>query len=657
MSIRLLYLLLLIDVFVGVPHTSKKLDQIKNLRKTQEKSDDIVIIHLNDVHCGLQDSVGYDGFALYKDELKEKYNNVICVDVGDHVQGGAMGAISDGEAIIKIMNKIGFDVVTLGNHEFDYGLEQLNKLGEEISSKYICSNFCYKKNKTSIYEPYRVIEAGGKKFGFIGVVTPLTFSITYLSTLQESDGSATYDFLTTNDTELQQTVQTHINKLRSDEKVDYVILLTHIGMDVEQYTSNGLLSNLEGVDAVLDGHTHLVYNTTSKDKSNTDIHISQTGTKLQSIGKLIFKTDGTILSETISNVPEPSNKEGALSVTRSNANRWVKNETYNFIQEVKDEYAEELNTVVGKSDYELIIKPEGSSDSRSIYCRYRECTLGNLICDAVRDAGQADLTIINGGGVRNNMKAGNITKGDVIETIPWFNNIMIKKVKGQTILDALEFGVRNCPTPSASFPQVSSGVSFDLDTSINSTVQTDSNGQYVNITGARRVSNVKINGENLDLNKIYNISLFEFVSNGGDGYKMFTEYDVDREALMTDTDAVALYIQNNLNGIIPKEYSELQGRINIVNSTSDTNTATTTITTSSPTTTSDNSNDSNISPYYYRKSNKGLSTGAIIAILVPCIVAVIAAIILALVCKSSTSAAAIPQNSSFNNLVIPNKQI
>ena len=328
MSIRLLYLLLLIDVFVGVPHTSKKLDQIKNLRKTQEKSDDIVIIHLNDVHCGLQDSVGYDGFALYKDELKEKYNNVICVDVGDHVQGGAMGAISDGEAIIKIMNKIGFDVVTLGNHEFDYGLEQLNKLGEEISSKYICSNFCYKKNKTSIYEPYRVIEAGGKKFGFIGVVTPLTFSITYLSTLQESDGSATYDFLTTNDTELQQTVQTHINKLRSDEKVDYVILLTHIGMDVEQYTSNGLLSNLEGVDAVLDGHTHLVYNTTSKDKSNTDIHISQTGTKLQSIGKLIFKTDGTILSETISNVPEPSNKEGALSVTRSNANRWVKKETY-----------------------------------------------------------------------------------------------------------------------------------------------------------------------------------------------------------------------------------------------------------------------------------------------------------------------------------------
>ena len=120
----------------------------KNTRKLEEElSDDIVILHVNDVHCGLNDSLGYDGFVLYRDEMKKKYKNVITVDVGDHVQGGSIGAISNGEAIIKLMNNIEFNVSVLGNHEFDYGVEQLQNLRENITSKYVCSNFCYYKTK------------------------------------------------------------------------------------------------------------------------------------------------------------------------------------------------------------------------------------------------------------------------------------------------------------------------------------------------------------------------------------------------------------------------------------------------------------------------------------------------------------------------------
>ena len=104
----------------------KKYGQNKNLRKLDELSDDIVILHVNDVHCGLNDTIGYDGFKLYYNELKSKYKNVITVDVGDHVQGGTLGALSDGSAIINVMNKVGFDVAILGNHEFDYGVERLN---------------------------------------------------------------------------------------------------------------------------------------------------------------------------------------------------------------------------------------------------------------------------------------------------------------------------------------------------------------------------------------------------------------------------------------------------------------------------------------------------------------------------------------------------
>ena len=197
----------------------------------------------------------------------------------------------------------------------------MHNLNEKLTPKYISLNTCYRKNKTQLFEPSRIVEVGDKKIGFIGIVTPLTFSKTFISTLRESDGTPIYNFLS-NRTELYSTTQEEIDKLRQ-QGVNYVILLTHVGMDVEEYTSNDILSHLNGVDAVFDGHTHKVYNTTSKDKDNKDIHITQTGTKLANIGKLIIKTDGTILSENIAEVPEPSDKTGAKQITRSKVDRWV----------------------------------------------------------------------------------------------------------------------------------------------------------------------------------------------------------------------------------------------------------------------------------------------------------------------------------------------
>jgi len=138
-------------------------NNFKSPKRSLAESDDIIILHLNDVHCGVNDTIGYDGFTLYRDELSEKCPNIITVDVGDHIQGGTLGSISEGSAIINIMNKIGLYVAILGNHEFDNGIEQLTKLGENITSKYVSANFCYRKNKTSIYNPYKIIEKGEKK--------------------------------------------------------------------------------------------------------------------------------------------------------------------------------------------------------------------------------------------------------------------------------------------------------------------------------------------------------------------------------------------------------------------------------------------------------------------------------------------------------------
>ena len=556
MSIKYIFLLLLIHTFLSIPKRT-------NLRKADELSDDIVIIHLNDVHCGINDKIGYDGFVLYRRELQQKYKYVLTVDVGDHIQGGTLGAVSDGSAIIKIMNEVKFDVVVLGNHEFDYGIETLHSLEENITSRYICSNFCFKKNRTTVFNPYKIITVGEKKIGFIGVVTPLTFTKTYLSTLRDENREHIYDFLVNNGREeLYIKVQGYINNLKNEEAVDYVILLTHMGMDIEEYTSNELLSKLTGVDAIFDGHTHKVYNTTSKDKGNEDVHITQTGTKLESIGQLLIKADGSLIAETISEVPEPDNNfPNVKKVVRSNVERWVDETTTNFMDEVYNEYSNILNAIIGKSDYDLIIKPEDNSDSHEIYCRIKECTVGNLIADAVAKTGEGDFAIINGGGVRNNIKKGSITQGDIINALPWFNNIVIKELPGQVILDALEFGVRNYPKASGGFPQVSSSFSYTFNPDITSTVETDANGLFVKVAGERRITNATVNGEVIDPDKNYSVVLFEFLAKGGDGYEMFDKYDISREALSTDTESLSDFIKNDLEGNIPEIYAQDQGRI------------------------------------------------------------------------------------------------
>ena len=539
-----------------------KIKSPKNLRKLID-DEDIIIVHVNDVHCGLNDTIGYDGISLFLDELKRNYTNVISVDVGDHIQGGTLGSISDGSAIIKIINRIGFDVAILGNHEFDYGIEQLEKLEKNITSRYICANFCYRENKTTIFEPYKIIEKGGKKIAFIGVLTPLTFSKTYLSSVRDKNGEQIYDFLAgENGKILSNTIQKYIDEVKNE--VNYTILLTHIGLRVEAYTSEGLLSNLKNVDAVLDAHTHQKYIVTEKDQDNKDIYITQTGTKLEGVGLLIIKKDGSIISEIIDEIPEPINKTNAKKIHRASKDRWVDEEISNYMDNIWKEYEDILNLQVGHSDFDIIVRNENSG---VVECRYKECTLGNLVADSLRYEGNAQLTILTGGSVRNNMNKGNLTRGQLIDILPWFNNLVVKELTGQTILDALEFGVSKLPNVSGGFPQVS-GITFIVDTSFDSTVLTDENGMFINVTGKRRVSNVKINGEDLNLTQKYNASLDEFIAKGGDGYSMFDKFDIINESLITDTDAFSLYIEDYLKGEIPEKYKDYQGRINFLNKTS-----------------------------------------------------------------------------------------
>ena len=549
-------------LFISELFSFTLLDPSRNLA---DLSDDIIILHTNDVHCGIMNKIGYDGLMLYKNELKKKYKYVLTVDVGDHIQGGTIGLISKGEDIITIMNEIGYDVAILGNHEFDYGVEQLDKCKSKLNCGYICANYCLAKDKKPIYDPYKIIEVGDKKIGFIGVATPQTISKSFLHEIldETNDNKIKYDFLTDNNgKELYNTIQNYITEVKA-KGANYVIILAHLGNEGDaqyEYTSDGFLAHIEGVDAMLDGHTHRVYNQTSKDKNGKDVPLCQTGTKLANIGVLKIAADGKITSELISKVPEPEDKANAMSVKRNDIDRWVDKEIYEFLSGIEALHEEELNKVIGKVDFDMMINADSSGDSKKQISRSEEVSLGDLVADAIRAAGKGEIGLINAGSIRADLFEGDITYGEVLNVLPFSTDIIVKEIPGKNILDALELGVMHLPGKSSIFLQVS-GISFKVDDTFNSSVEVDSNGMFLGVKGKRRVYDVKVGNEALNETKKYRISFDNYIAGGGDGFTMFQEFEEIESTSKTDNQAFISYITDVLKGVIPEQYRNSSNRI------------------------------------------------------------------------------------------------
>lgn len=549
-------------LFISELFSFTLLDPSRNLA---DLSDDIIILHTNDVHCGIMNKIGYDGLMLYKNELKKKYKYVLTVDVGDHIQGGTIGLISKGEDIITIMKEIGYDVAILGNHEFDYGVEQLDKCKSKLNCGYICANYCLAKDKKPIYDPYKIIEVGDKKIAFIGVATPQTISKSFLHEIldETNDNKIKYDFLTDNNgEELYNTIQNYITEVKA-KGANYVIILAHLGNEGDaqyEYTSDGFLAHIEGADAMLDGHTHRVYNQTSKDKNGKDIPLCQTGTKLANIGVLKIAADGKITSELISKVPEPEDKANAMSVKRNDIDRWVDKDIYEFLSGIEALHEEELNKVIGKVDFDMMINADSSGDSKKQISRSEEVSLGDLVADAIRAAGKGEIGLINAGSIRADLFEGDITYGEVLNVLPFSTDIIVKEIPGKNILDALELGVMHLPGKSSIFLQVS-GISFKVDDTFNSSVEVDSNGMFLGVKGKRRVYDVKVGNEALNETKKYRISFDNYIAGGGDGFTMFQEFEEIESTSKTDNQAFISYITDVLKGVIPEQYRNSSNRI------------------------------------------------------------------------------------------------
>ena len=514
-----------------------------------------VILHTNDVHVAFEDNIGYDGLSLYKKELEQQYDHVLLIDAGDAIQGGPIGAISKGAEVIKMMNRLGYDLAVPGNHEFDFGFDALNDRSEELTCGYTCANFCVTGGEP-VFQPWRILEAGDLKIGFVGVVAPDTFTKSTIKDILNEAGEPMYDFLAdeTGD-RLSAALQKYIDEAR-DNGADYVILVSHLGNNnsiTAQFRCDAIAAKLSGLDMIIDGHSHEIYNRTVKDRTGKEIPIAQAGTKLNAIGQLTIGKDGQLEESLVEEIPRPAGISFE-TVTRGKQDRYIDPDMKAFLDGIVDSYADTMERKIGSLSYDLIVRDENGYD----ISRVEENGLCDLVADALRSVGQTQTAFLNAGSVRNNLEAGEITYNDIINILPYSSDIVTASVTGQMILDALEFGTAILPEISARFPQVS-GITFTVNKDIPSSVKADDTNQFVSVDGARRVSDVMIDGEMLDPEKEYTLTGSSYLLNGGDGYSMFKDARILTSTMVPDNEMVIKYIEENLNGVIPDTYKEISG--------------------------------------------------------------------------------------------------
>ena len=401
-----------------------------------EPDNSIVILFTNDMHCGVEDGMGFEGVARIKTALENAGKNVLLVDAGDAVQGGIIGTLSKGEAIVELMNALGYDVATIGNHEFDYGMEQFNKNVSLAQFKYVACNFIDQEGNT-VLDPYTIIECAGKKIAFVGVATPQTFKSSTPTFFMDESGKFIYSFCEGNNgQDLYDTVQKAVDAARA-EGADYVIALTHLGVegDCRPWTAGDVIEHTTGINAFIDGHSHTKENNLVKNLDGEEVLHVQTVTKLENLGMLTINPEGKFSAKMINfTTMELMDDLGLLAED---------NGASDMIAAKLAENEELINKVVAHTDVDLIINDPVLLDVRII--RNQETNLGDLCADAYRAMGETDIAFVNGGGIRAKIPAGDITFGQIISVHPFGNSLCVAEVTGQQILDALEFGVSKLP--------------------------------------------------------------------------------------------------------------------------------------------------------------------------------------------------------------------
>ncbi len=503
----------------------------------------IIVLYDNDVHCSID---GYPMLVSYRDDCLSGTDYVSTVSCGDFASGGLVGAISKGERIVEIMNYVGYDVVVLGNHELDYGMEQMFNITEALDAPVVCANFKNIQTDTYPYPAYHMVSYGKVDVAYVGFTTTTSGTITSLS---DEQGNPLYSFMRE---DFYQNAQKIIDEVRQNG-ADYVIALAHLG-DSEKSgghsSSTNLIINTSGLDAVIDGHDHhVIEERFVNNKDGKPVLLTSSGTNFQYIGQLTINTDGAIHSSLTDIV---------------NGKIPADNKAQEFINRLKENIGSQGNFVIGNSEVDLTIY---DADGTRIV-RNQESNLGDFCADALRVFTGADIALINGGGIRTNINRGNILFNDLYNVMPFGDMIATGSITGQQLLDVLEFSVSSLPAESGSFMQVS-GLRFEVNPSIPSPVVKDSETSLFSYVGEgyRRVSNVEVldkqSGEykEIELSHQYIMATLDYLilEQGGSG--IFNQVKPISTYWGADIEILRHYLEYSLGGCVGVEYSEPQGRI------------------------------------------------------------------------------------------------
>ncbi len=497
-----------------------------------------VILHSNDVHGAIE---GYAYIAALKAEYEAQGATVLLVDVGDYSQGTTYVSSTKGLDAVKMMNVVGYDYATLGNHEFDYGYEQLKSNMSEAQFKVLCANVLDAEG-ASIFDGNAVKEVNGVKIGFFGLETP--------ETQTKANPALIKGLQFLSDEEMYECAAAQVAALK-DADADIIVCLAHLGIDGESKPNRSvdLYEKVEGIDFIIDGHSHSVM-----EKGPSGEPIQSTGTKFEQIGVIV-----------IDNATKAIESNKLVEVTKDTA----KDETVAaaakvIIDRINAEYGE----VFAKSEVEL-------NGDKAPGNRNMETNLGDLITDSMmwqilKDADSLTVpaenvvALTNGGGIRAWIHKGDITKNDVFTVLPFGNTMTVVYLKGSDLLEALEASTYNTPGAVGGFPQIA-GMKITVDT----TVQYDANEEkYPNSTyyGPKSINRVtidEVNGKPFDPNATYAVATNDFTTSGGDTYYAFTKSEGIIDTGYTLDTILMDYIKEELNGVIGEQYAGPDGRITI----------------------------------------------------------------------------------------------
>ena len=503
---------------------------------------DITILYTNDVHTYIDKQspkLTYAAIADLKQSYQDAGKDVLLVDAGDHVQGTAYGSMDEGASIIKLMNAAGYDVATPGNHEFDYGMDRAKAIMKEADFPYLSCNWVDLRTTLRVLPSVKVFVRGGRRIAFVGVTTPETFTkSTPAYFMDKAQRKYIYDIQGGEDgKKLYDAVQKAIDKAKL--LADVVIGLGHLGVDPSSspWTSEEVIAHTSGFDAFIDGHSHTVMeNKQVQDASGKAVTLTQTGSYFANVGEMTIAADGTITTKLI---PTHEGMDAGIAAMQTS---WVNT--------VDDMLGEKI--AVGDSDFYVSDPATGKRRIRSA-----ETNLGDFVADGIYtyfnevEKLHCDVAIMNGGGIRADVPAGDWTFKTCKQISPFGNVACLMSVTGKQIQDALEFAARFAGEDgkeNGGFLQVA-GATYEIHTDIPNTVQTDEKNVWIgSATGTPRVQNVKIYDKTsgsylpLDPGATYALAGMNYtLRNLGDGFAMFDGAELIKDYVSEDYLVMSTY--------------------------------------------------------------------------------------------------------------------